>query len=629
MPSHCPHCGAEVRARAGPCTRCEGGSAAPRPAADPTADPPRTGTVAARTSEPGMTDPGATPATTRPRGPRTRILPWRPPPGPARPSAPPGTSPAVPSTVGRIPRPFVPPQVLPPTLLGAFLGRVLRGRWAECVRAALWPLVSLPVAALVLAVPRYGQDPDEVVVGYLDRARILLALLLKSVGGGLTLHGEPTPGRGIGLDGTTSVSLVPLTVTALWLVACYAGLRRLRSRTAAAAWGSPSTAGQRVPGSTGPEPGPTAGLEAAVRVSLTVAVGVLALALCAQPTVAGIRISSAPAPAALGALLLSLAVSVAVLHRAEADHWLRGRPTARLLLHVTGTALRALAVVLALGSLAAFAVLAGIDDLEARLGLPNSPVSPLVVALLVLPNLGVAALGLGWGVPLAATGGGSSALGGSYRTEPFGLVELARAVGPWAVTGALALGLVSALTVGMLTARRSADRGERLLTAGVFGTLFLVLAVAGGVGVSARGSATAYDTGGRGGFEAGLSLPQALLLTLLWVGPAVLAVPRSRVWPRLPGRAAPARGTAPGPRAATGLADRGGPGAPEHGGPGRRRSRAAVWVAVLAAACLAGGGATAGALLWRHHQAHTDQDGPAPTVDDARVRTDRTPPDAP
>lgn len=505
----------------------------------------------------------------------------------------------------------------------------------------------LLVAALGLAIPRYGQPSDAVVVDFADRVRIILAVLLKGVGGGLTLHAGDVTDADSGLIadavGTTTISLVPLSVTFLWIGALYLGLRGLRTRITLAAT-APGGSGAGIGAGAGA--GATAGLEAAVRVSLSVAAGVLLLALFAQPSVAGVAVSSSPVLAALGALVLSLVASAAVLCHADAARWLSGRPAAYALLHATSTALRALAVVLVLGAIAAFIALTQIDDLDEQLDLTGSGVSPLLAALLVVPNLAVAALGLGWGAPLKATAGGSAASGGSYETESFGFSRLADAAGSGAVVGALALGLVCALTVALLAARRSPGRGGQLLAAGIFFVLFLSLAAIGGFGVEATDSATAYDSGGSGSIDAGLSVPDALLFGLLWLGAAVFVAPylRGASGHGTPGGGtpaggppppAPAAGNAPAPGAGTAwnpaavppnhpvvpapappsdAASGTPPTAPPPYGGTAPRSRAVVWVAILAAAFLVGGGAAAGILLWQDHHGRPAQDQPAPAA---------------
>ncbi|MFE9097892.1 DUF6350 family protein [Streptomyces sp. NPDC007264] len=505
-------------------------------------------------------------------------------------------------------------------------------------------------AAVALAIPSYGQD-DAVVVGFGDRLRIALAALLQALGGGFevtdptgSMLGDDTSGGFFsGVQGGGSLSLIPLTVTALWIAALCLGLRALRR-------GLPAR---------GPREG-TAGLEAAVRVALLVAAATLVLALCARPTLAtGVRVSTSPWLAALGALLLGFAVAGGVLHRDDLAERLTARPGgAGSALRAAGTALRAFTIVLALCSAVAFVVcLTRIDD---RTG--GSDVSPVLSALLLLPNLAVLALGLSWGASIDARASGSSAYGGSYRHESFGLSELGDTAGSWAVVGALALGLVCALTLGVIAARRSADRREQMLAAGVFVALFLLLAWIGGFGwrLSANaspdyGSGSGYGSGfgsdyglglglgygPSGGFggsaEAGLSLPEGLLFGLLWVFGAAFVAPylvqmfggRTSVFPPpippMPSAPAGAWGTsvAPaGPGPATPPAPvrppaaPGGPPAPSAhhpvppaafapgapvGLPEQRRSRVLVWVVTVVAAGAVGGGAAAGLLFWQRH----------------------------
>lgn len=415
-----------------------------------------------------------------------------------------------------------------PSPLGAFLGRAFRGDWAGAAQAALWPVGLVLVAAVALAVPSYGQGDGDVVVGFGDRLRIALATLLQAVGGGFeisggerqqsSLFGGESSSVDVAFDGSASLHLIPLTATALWIGALFIGVRLLRTRVLLRGGGVG---------------GGTAGLEAAVRVTLLVTAGTLALSLFAQPEIEGVELSSSPVLAALGALVLALAVSCGVLHRDDLAQWLAQRPGWQVAFRATGTALRALAIVLVVCSLVAFISLAQVDDLEGLADLDDTDVSPLLIALLLLPNLGIAALGLGWGAPLGASvEGSSSAYGGGHESESFGLSELGDVTNDWAVVGALALGLVCALVLGLLAARRSAHRGEQLLAAGIFFGLFLLLAGIGGFSVDATGSASSEFGGGGGGsgsgngsFEMGVSVPDALLFGLLWVFGAALVAP--------------------------------------------------------------------------------------------------------
>ncbi|MEU5061389.1 MULTISPECIES: zinc ribbon domain-containing protein [unclassified Streptomyces] len=500
MASFCPHCGAQAPDEARFCMKC--------------------GRERTPEREPTVQGPAAPPAAPLGR-------PGQQPEQPGRPPVPPPAAPPPPA--------FAPGG---PSPVGAFLGRALRGDWAGSAQAALWPVGLLVIAAVALAIPSYGQGSD-VVVGFGDRMRISLALLLQSLGGGfeVSASGSSSPfgggdspfgsggDMGAELSGGAALSLVPLTVTALWILALWIGVRALRSRLRTRATSPAVPGGHPVPGTPGPG---TPGLEAALRVALSVTVGVLVLGLFAQPSIQGVRISSSPVLAALGALLVSLAVAAGMLHRDDLAQWLTARPAALALVRATGTALRALAVVLVICSVAAFISIAQIDDLgdvSDVSDLGQTDLSPLVVALLVLPNLGAMALGLGWGAPISFEAGGSSTYGGGYQHQSFGLSELGDVTNSWAVVGALALGTVCALTVGVMAARRSADRREQLLSAGIFLGLFLLLGALGGLGVRATGAASDLGGSGTGSAGVGLGMAEALLFGLLWVFAAAFLAP--------------------------------------------------------------------------------------------------------
>ncbi|MFD7816994.1 hypothetical protein ACFV6E_29335 [Streptomyces sp. NPDC059785] len=530
-----------------------------------------------------------------------------------------------------------------PSPLGAFLGRTFRGDWAGAARAALWPVGLLLISAVALAIPSYGQD-DDVVIGFGDRMQIALAVLLQALGGGFEAK-TATGSRyadggwsdfGTELGGVGQLSLIPLTVTALWIVALIVGARLMRTRIAAR----------------GPQ-SPTAGLEAAVRVALLVTGAVLLTGLFARPTVAGaVKVSSSPVLAALGALLLGLAVAGGVLHRDDLAQWLAARPAARAVVRATGTALRALTVVLALCSVVAFVCVVRWDNAVHGSDYEGSDGSLLLVTLFLLPNLAVMALGLSWGAPVEAEGTGSSPFGGGYEREAFGLGELGDVVNDWAVVGALALGLVSALVVGVMAARRSADRREQMTAAGVFFVLFLLLAGIGGFSAEAGGGTSDgsgygsdygsdYGSGFDGGYgsdygssglgsggdfgwwgtsdgvagsvQVGLSLTEALLFGLLWVFAAAFLAPylmrmagarTHLVAPPVP----PAPAGAPTGHLPfrTQVSDQTRtqalpevPSVPPV--PGSRR-RTLVWVVTILVAFLVGGGAAAGVIVWQDHR---------------------------
>ncbi|MBC9718618.1 hypothetical protein H9Y04_39445 [Streptomyces sp. TRM66268-LWL] len=557
-----------------------------------------------------------------------------------------GGGPGHPAAPGGPPPPGYGPTYAPAgaSPLGAFLGRAFRGGWAASAQAALWPVGLLLIAAAGLAIPSYGQEEGEAPVSFTDRFRLITAMLLQGLGGGFEAQGpsgdDSNPFGGSEssgfLDGssaesgTATLSMVPLTFTVLWIVALLIGVRMLRARQAAA-----------------PALSRTAGLEAAVRIAVVAGVAVLVLALFAQPTVEDVEVSSAPVLSALGALGLTLVTALALLHRDDLAGWLAVRPGVHACVRAGATAVRALAVVLALSALVAYLCLAAQDDMEKE---------GLLVLLAFLPNLGAAALAVGWGGSLEFTASRNSEFSGDRtESESVGLSDLADLTNDWAMVGGLALGAVCALVVGVLAARRHANRGEQPLAAGLFFALLLIVAAASGLAVEGSAGELA-ELGGEGSFEAGPSIPELLLFGLLWLsaatflGPYVLrmtgngSLPPAPYAPPAPGYAPPGVGMPGAPAAphtpeapgaqpvydlgmlgsaasAQDVTEGAQPPAPEAlyshayaptatapaAGPPPQRPRAAVWIVTLTAALVLGAGATAGFLLLQD-----DGDDPAP-----------------
>ncbi|MEU0690198.1 zinc ribbon domain-containing protein [Streptomyces uncialis] len=447
---------------------------------------------------------------------------------------------------------MLPPPPPPPSNGAAFLRRALSGDWGGALRAAVWPLVFLAALAFALAVPSYGQDmSDDDAVGFGDRFQITLALVLQGVGGDLEAETsrtdrsddigpgedwdsarpgedsygyEPTLSEQLGVA-TSSMELIPFTVTAGWLLTLYAGLRLLRDRdrrrlaagaTATAAPGTGPPAGAWA-GAAPWTQGATSGLEAALRVGLLVTAGVLVLALFAQPTIQGVALSSGAPFAVLGALLLSLVLSAVVLARDEHTGWLAARPGLQALTRACGTALRAMTFALALCSVVLLIVYTQLDEFDEGGSLYGEDFPTTLTVALLLLNLGVAGLGLSWGAPVEAEF--SSRL--RPEEEALGLSELGDLVGSWAVAGTLAVGAVSVLFLGVLAARRHERRAEQLLAGGLFLGLFLLLAGIGGYGMTQGAPTGSY----RGGEEmhVGTAIPDALLFGTLWVAGGLLA----------------------------------------------------------------------------------------------------------
>ncbi|MGN9794286.1 zinc ribbon domain-containing protein [Streptomyces sp. OZ13] len=477
MASYCPHCGTPFPDEARFCMKC-GKERLPEVPSAP-----------AGSAAPPV--PAAPPAPSAPAAPPT----------PSAPAAPP--APAVP------PPPLYGPGPVQPSPVGAFLGRAMRGDWLSAAKAAAWPSGLLLVLAIGLAIPTYGQD-DEVFVGWSERLRIALALLLQGVGGGFELkaagaspYGPDGSGSGSGFgsdgsygsdmdelaQGTATLSLVPLTVTALLIAALWLGARTLRRR------------GE--------------GLEAAVRVSLLLTAVVLVLGLFAQPEIMGVQVSSSPVLAALGALVISLVVTAGVLQRDQLAAVLAQRPAARSAVRALGTAVGVVGAVVALCSLVGFVVYARTDDVDG---------TALLLALPILPNIGFAVLGLSWGVPVEYSFRGRVGWGDSaVERGNIGLGEISDEWGGGAVAGVLVLGVVCALAIGLWTARRSADRREQVLAGGF--TLALLLMFTGVSGVTTDLAGALGYFGGMGRTEVAPSVPDALLFGLLWVGGALLIGP--------------------------------------------------------------------------------------------------------
>ncbi|WP_371577885.1 zinc-ribbon domain-containing protein [Streptomyces sp. NBC_01314] len=663
MTSYCPHCGTPGPDEARFCMKC-GRERPPVPAAE-------TGTGAGAAPAPPAIPPAAPPAAF----PGTPV-PAQPPgaPGTAPPAAPPSAPPGAPPLGPPPPPPEYAPVPARPSPVGAFFGRAFRGDWGGSALAALWPVGLLFVAGVALAIPSYGQggsgQDEGDFVGIGDRLGLAFAALLQGLGGGFKVaetNGGDSTGDFQSAEGALTVTLVPLAVTALFVGALVIGVRLLRTRLVmrgaygsaygsvhgsayggvpggayAGGYGGATYAGVGAGGpGAAPGGGRTAGLEAAVRVTLLVTAAVLLLGLFAQPEIVVAEVSTSAWRAALGALLLTAAVSAGLLQRDDLAAWLAVRPGPQALFRATGTAVRAMAIVLALCSLVAFVVLVANDEWQAEW---DEDLSPLLLVLLVLPNLAVNLLGLSWGASIKGEAGrtsygddssfGSDSSGdyglvesspyvGGYERESFGLSELGDAVNSWAVVGALALGAVCALIFGVLAARRSSGRGEQLLAAGVFFGLFLLLAGISGFGMEASGSATAEfssEFSAAGQVDVGLDIPEVLLFGLLWIfgaaflapylvqmtgartgviAPPIPAMPSSGPAaygvPQQPSVQAQAQAPAPYESPLVELGHHHLPPAE----PAKPRNRTLIWAITIAAAFVIGGGGAAAILLWQ------------------------------
>ncbi|MFG3252053.1 hypothetical protein [Streptomyces sp. NPDC048172] len=478
-------------------------------------------------------------------------------------------------------------------------------------RVAMWPLIAVFVAASAFGLFS-TEDLDDLDVGWGDRMRVVLALLLQGVGGGFTVSADgDDPIGGQSVAGEGSLSFVPYLSTALWVAALVIAGRWARRREQAAG---------RYGG----------GLESALRVGLLCGAGAFALGLYARPSYEGFELGSAPGLTLLWAFLLSTVVAAVVMARGETDNWLAARPAPgpRMAVGALRTALLALVLVLALASVVAGIVVVAEADSGDMDG--QSWFSLLVL----LPNLGAMALALAWGAPLE---GKWNVPEFDIGRETFGYGELADAAGGWALTGTIVGGLACALILGALAARRHADRREQLLAGAFFVVAVLLLVGLGGLRMEANfhegsgGSPGLGDGYGSTGdsasmsAEGGASGAEMLLFALLWsfggvllvpwlltlagkgatTAPASPVAPVSPVTPAAPAApvtpmasAAPAAPAAPAAASPfdTPTYELGQGGAP--GGEPPSRGPALKWAALILAAFLVGGAITGGVLLF-------------------------------
>ncbi|MEE4541946.1 hypothetical protein V2S66_08190 [Streptomyces sp. V4-01] len=435
-------------------------------------------------------------------------------PVPAFPSAP-GTS--VPAGYVPPPAPAVPAV---PSPAGQFVRRVLAGRWDRPALAALAPAALLVVLAGLLGATS-GSLLSGSGIGFMTRSRTALALLLQGVGGSVSISApldEPDSldsgddgsdsfddgsgsfeygdgsggfddGGGSALmtsghhTGHSSLGMVPLTVTLLWVLVLAVAVRAMRRRQ------------------TGPE--------AAVRVALLSAAATLVLALAARPSLQGVQVGSGPALAALGSLALAFATAFAVLAGPGRAAWLAARPQLVDALRLLRTTATALAVTVGVAAIVVFCVaLAHYDDVTGW---------GLVLYAFILPNVGVSALNLGWGGPIDLSDrSGSSGMHTSYD-----LGDLSHVWSGWAAVGAVAGGAVCALLIGVVAARRGRTRGEQFAVAGLFTVLFVALAWLSGVTSVGGMLVTGLDSRA----SIGPSVSSALLFGLLWSFGGVFVAP--------------------------------------------------------------------------------------------------------
>ncbi|WP_328915402.1 MULTISPECIES: hypothetical protein [unclassified Streptomyces] len=441
-----------------------------------------------------------------------------------------------------------------PSPAGLFARRVVSGDWGRPAAVAAAPALSVLALAVVVGA-RLGSVLPGYVVGWGGRTRLALALFVQGLGGTLNVTSS-LPGDsgdsgdfggydgnddsyfgyddsdsglyddGSGLSGSSgssdsygiagsTLSVLPLTITLLWVVALVVALRAMRKRQA--------------------------GPEAAVRVALLSAAAAFVLALVGQPTIARVHVHSGPFLVALWTFLISLATALLVLCGPAPHTWLATRPGLAAFYRALRTASLALLITVLLAGAIVFLVVADHYDSAGGWGLAGTA--------LLLPNAGLSGLGLAWGAPFKLN---EITIGGPPIRFSFGLSELDHVWNGWSTAAVVAGGVLCALLIGVLAVRRSRVRSEQFAVAGVFTALFTVLVALGGL--SSNGSGGLGMMGG-GHVTLGTSLPAALGFCLLWafggvlVGPYVARVLGVRPAPvGGPQPFMPPRQAAPGPQ---------------------------------------------------------------------------------
>ncbi|MFB8236335.1 hypothetical protein ACFC58_07250 [Kitasatospora purpeofusca] len=463
-------------------------------------------------------------------------------PPPAPPSAPPSASSAASSAAPPAPvKPDLPPPVLPPPLPDpppaagswgagrpydpagarpAALAWFTGADWRPALRAVVAPTAVLLLAALIAAVPEsayYSGAYDAPSFG--KRLGSSLAMALGALGAPYRLGFETAGG------GSSSVfRALPMTVTALWLLALWLGLRvgarRRQQRT-----GEQQTRRQAAA-----EAVRTAVAAAAVTVLLGLVGGAdwhpggarfgldaeasaRLLGRTTYSSSAGWR--EAVAWTALLAGLLAFAV-----HGTDALRWAAWRNRAVRGWAVAGLAAgRALAVTVALAAAAGFVVVAVQVDGDLT-----------GAAVAFLPNLGLLLLGVGSGATFRVAGSVGNDGAPDWQPDPrdtdeYSFFDPQAAGTDWRWSALLAL--VSAAVLGWTAYRRRLDPADRLRLAAVYAVGLSLLMLVSGTLVSTESVLGPFGRSRESGFEDSLALvPWTLLVAnAVWAAVGALAVP--------------------------------------------------------------------------------------------------------
>ncbi|MBP0452530.1 hypothetical protein J5Y04_23725 [Kitasatospora sp. RG8] len=414
-------------------------------------------------------------------------------------------------------RPYDPAAAQPAAL------RWLTGEdWRPALKAVVAPVAVLLLAALIAAVPGdydlgYRYDSP----GYGDRFGTALAMALAALGApfklGLTgrvFRGEDGP--------SILVRTVPMTVTALWLLALWLGLRagvRLRQARTGEQQTRAQAAGEAV-------------RTALVTAGATLLVGLVGGADWSPSGARGSGFGSYYGDVqygsdsgwleAVGWSALLAGLLAFTVYGTDALRWAAWRNRAVRGWAVAGLAAgRAAAVSTGLAALVGFVLIAVQDEGWAT-----------GTAVAFLPNIGLTLLGLGSGATLRA-GAGAGRYDGYYEDGPgygsggpgdeFSVFDLHGETADWRWT--LLLALAAAAYLGWTAHRRGLDAADRIRLAVVYAAgLTLLMAVAGFVATSGSGSLSGRK-GGADDFSVSLLFGSQLAANVVWAAVGALAVP--------------------------------------------------------------------------------------------------------
>ncbi|MGW2873098.1 proline-rich domain-containing protein [Kitasatospora sp. NPDC001225] len=416
----------------------------------------------------------------------------------------------------------------------AFQRLLTAADWRPAVKVAVAPTLVLLAAALIAAIPSdYQYEYRFQSAGFGERFGSAVSMALNALGAPFRL-GYQSP---LGHDRTDRLEIalrvLPMTVTVLWCLALWLGLRAgLRRRKA--------VVGQLTRGQAAAEALRTALVLAAVS-------GLLGLlggtewnpsGRAAKPDYFGDFGSGAQKSGqpliTVGSGWLEAVAWTAVLagllaflvHGTDALRWAAWRSRAVRGWAVSALAAgQALAVTVGLSSVTAFVLVAATSESGAQTG----------ISLAFLPNLGLNLLGFGSGATFRAHSGlsgsdgsrGDSSWGDRSSETDFSFFDLHDLTGDWRWAGLLAL--VSAALLGRVAFRRGLDAADRLRLAAVHAGALTLLMTVSGVLMTRTTSSSGWIGSARMEISqeesGGLAFVSVLVANAVWALAGALLVP--------------------------------------------------------------------------------------------------------